>query len=77
MSDFEVVVGGVFQHVDKGTYYRVVVISNQYATPDRSEEFPLMVTYQELDSNKFWSRPMNKFKERVKPNNNYGQGGIL
>lgn len=77
MADFNIIVGGIYQHTEKGNNYKVLVISNQHATDDRREEFPIMVTYQDLDSGLFWSRKIEKFKERVKPNDNYGQGGIM
>lgn len=69
MNDFEVKNDGLFQHKKKGTIYKVLSIANLDATPERKNEFPVYVTYQNLEDKKIWGSKIEEFKERVIPYN--------
>ena len=57
------------QHKTKGNNYKVLSIANLDATPERKDEFPIYVTYQNLDDNKIWGSKIEDFKNRVIPYN--------
>jgi hypothetical protein len=53
----------VWKHKEKESYYRVILITNVHTT--RPEEFPVTICYQDVHLGYVWSRPLQKWLERV------------
>lgn len=67
MDDFQIIVGGFYKHKVKGTKYIVIAISNENATPDRKDEFPITAVYKDVKTQAVWSSKIEAFKDRVEP----------
>lgn len=53
----------LWKHKEKLTLYKVIAVSNQKT--QRPEEFPITVFYVDINTNDLWSRPLEKWLERV------------
>jgi len=60
----DIIVGREYQHIKKGTRYRVIGISNLDADEDRKDFIP-HVFYIATDL-KLWSRPLQVFIDRYR-----------
>lgn len=56
-------IDSLWKHKEKNTLYRVILITNEKT--ERPEEFPITVCYQDIKIKVFWSRPLDKFLERM------------
>ncbi len=51
---------GLWAHTKSSNTYRVLAVSNTKASPDRVDEHPVTVFYQDIDGD-IWSKPFEKF----------------
>jgi hypothetical protein len=54
---------GLWIHTKSCNTYRVLAVSNTKASPDRVDEHPITVFYQDFGGD-IWSKPFEKFIEK-------------
>jgi hypothetical protein len=54
-------IGTIYQHKN-GEKYKVILITNLFASPYRRDEYPITIIYRNIGDETIWSRPLYRWK---------------